>query len=187
MPHCNDTRCMKTTQHDGDVRTCNCSCDTCDAPVAPTRKRQSVDDSRDTPTQAPRAGRAMAVIAMSSVVTAAVALVSFVAAWRVVRPAEWVDINAIDHACRADVVAAECMLTNKTSEPVKTCFVVHIERASGKRMRVSTINICPGRLDAFESRTVRAPWHASIAATCSDSEGRLDYDACVLAVEAGGH
>lgn len=39
MPHCNGTRCTKTTRDDGERRTCLCDCDTCTA-----KERESNDD-----------------------------------------------------------------------------------------------------------------------------------------------
>ncbi|MBI2395002.1 MAG: hypothetical protein HYV09_35860 [Deltaproteobacteria bacterium] len=133
--------------------------------------------------------RAQLVTAAAASLTALVAVGAAVATWRLIRPATWVDITATEHACRADRIAAECTITNATPEPVKTCLRVRLTRKAGGD-EVSSVNMCPGRLDAYESRTVRAVWGKAVERACSSERAgawALDFEACDMRIESGGH
>lgn len=129
------------------------------------------------------ADRLTTIIAVSSAVTALTALVALILAWRIVKPADYVDISKVDHACQGDRVAAECMLTNKTADPIKTCFLVRLRNKQNPEETVTSITMCPGRLDNYESRTVRAPWYKDVDKACHDSVGALDFRACTFEIE----
>jgi hypothetical protein len=130
--------------------------------------------------------RLLIAVAVSATTTAITAMVALGAAWRVVRPATWVNIASLEHACHADAKTAECTVTNKTADAVKTCLRVRLESVATKE-RVSTISMCPGRLDAFESRSIQSPWPTPIAKVCPNGKGGIDFDACVLQIEAAGY
>lgn len=130
--------------------------------------------------------RLLLIVAVAASVSAVATVGTIAATWRVVRPADWVNVKSLDHACRADAHAAECIVTNTKGEPVKTCFHVRFQRKGGSADRVSSVNMCPGRLEPFESKTVRAPWGESVEKACSSSKG-LDWEACDMQIEAGGY